>query len=339
MTNTAVQTDAKPFDTIRWGVLGAGAIATQFCTDLQHLPDHTVVAVGARTPGSNDAFAERFNIAKRHDSYAQLVDDPEVDVVYVATPHPQHFDAAMLAIEAGKAVLVEKPFTMNAADSRLLAKAAQTRGTFLMEAMWTWFLPHIVQLREVINSGRIGEIVTVTAEFGDQFGDDSPRAFVLEAGGGALLDIGIYPISFSAMLLGKPSDITGVADLSDGGVDVTTSIILRHPSGAHAVLNTTMLAGTPNGACVTGTRGRIEIEPEFFRPSSFSIVDTATKTRELVTVPHLGNGLRHQAAEVGRCLRAGLTESPILPLAQTISVMETIDEVGRQIGLHYPPRQ
>jgi predicted dehydrogenase len=325
-------------ETIRWGVLGAGGIAAEFCTDLQYLPDHQVVAVGARSSGTNTAFADRFNIAHRHSSYAELVADPDVDVVYVATPHPQHFDATKLAIEAGKHVLVEKPFTMNAADSRLLADAARTRGTFLMEAMWTWFLPHIVQIRELVHSGRIGEIVTVTAEFGEQFGNDSPRAFVLEQGGGALLDIGIYPVSFAAMLLGQPSDIIAAADLSDGGVDVTTSIILRHSGGAHAVLNTTMLAGTRNGACITGTLGRIEIEPEFFRPSSFEIVDTATGIRERVDVPHVGGGLRHQADEVGRCLRAGLTESPILPLAQTISIMETMDEVARQIGLHYPPR-
>ena len=325
-------------ETIRWGVLGAGGIAAEFCTDLQHLPDHRVVAVGARSSGTNTAFADRFNIARRHPSYEELVADPDVDVVYVATPHPQHFDAAMLAIEAGKHVLVEKPFTMNAADSRLLAGAARARGTFLMEAMWTWFLPHIVQIRELVNSGRIGEIVTVTAEFGEQFGADSPRAFVLEQGGGALLDIGIYPVSFAAMLLGQPTDIIAAADLSRGGVDVTTSIILRHSGGAHAVLNTTMLAGTRNGACITGTLGRIEIEPEFFRPSSFEIIDTATGTRERVSVPHVGSGLRHQANEVGRCLQTGLTESPILPLTKTISIMETIDEIARQIGLHYPQR-
>ena len=339
MTEPAENTRSNVGETIRWGVLGAGGIAASFCTDLQYLPDHQVVAVGARTPGTNIEFADRFSIANRHDSYAALVADPDVDVVYVATPHPQHFDAAMLAIEAGKAVLVEKPFTMNAADSRLLANAARARGTFLMEAMWTWFLPHIVQIREVVNSGRIGEIVTVTAEFGAQFGSDSPRAFVLEAGGGALLDVGIYPVSFAAMLLGKPSDIIAAADLSDGGVDVTTSIILRHTGGAHAILNTTMLGDTANGATITGSLGRIDIHPEFFRPTSFSIVDTATGAREKVSVPHVGGGLRHQADEVGRCLRSGLTESPILPLAQTISIMETIDEIARQIGLHYPPRQ
>jgi len=326
------------YETIRWGVIGAGGIAAEFCSDLAHLPDHAVVAVGARTPGTNTEFADRFNIAHRHDSYSDVVNDPDVDVVYVATPHPHHFDAAMMAIEAGKAVLVEKPFTMNAADSRLLADAARARGTFLMEAMWTRFLPHIVRMREVIESGRIGEIITVTAEFGEQFGDESPRAFVLQEGGGALLDIGIYPISFSAMLLGQPSEIIAAADLSDGGVDLTTSVILRHASGAHAIVNTTMLAGTPNGANVTGTLGRIEIEPEFFRPTSFTVVTAGSGERERIEIPHVGNGLRHQAAEVGRCLRLGLTESPILPLAQTISIMETLDEVGRQIGLHYPPR-
>ena len=335
MTGTSADREAH---IIRWGVLGAGGIATSFCSDLALLPDHQVVAVGARRPGTNTEFADRFNIPNRYDSYAGVVNDPEVDVVYVATPHPHHFDAAMLAIEAGKAVLVEKPFTMNAADSRLLAEAARVRGTFLMEAMWTWFLPHIVAIRELVDAGRIGEIVTVTAEFGAKFGEDSPRAFVLEEGGGALLDIGIYPVSFATMLLGQPQQIIAAADLGGNGVDVTTSIILRYSSGAHAVLNTTMLADTPNGACITGSLARIEIEPEFFRPSSFSIVDGDNTHRERVAVPHEGNGLRHQAAEVGRCLRIGLLESPILPVAQTISIMETLDEIGRQIGLNYPPR-
>jgi predicted dehydrogenase len=323
---------------IRWGILGAGSIAASFCSDLAYLPDHAVVAVGARKPGTNSDFANRFGIPNRYGSYVELVADPAVDVVYVATPHPHHFDAAMLAIKAGKAVLVEKPFTMNAADSQLLADEARSRGTFLMEAMWTWFLPHIVKVRELVESGRIGEIVTVTAEFGAHFGDDSPRAFVLEEGGGALLDIGIYPVSFSTMLLGQPRSVIASADLNDSGVDLTTSIILRYHSGAHAVLNATMLADTPNAACITGRVARIEIEPEFFRPTNITVVDGDNVRRERFEFPHEGNGLRHQAAHVGQCIRSELTESPIVPLAQTISIMETLDEIGRQIGLNYPPR-
>jgi predicted dehydrogenase len=320
---------------IRWGVIGAGGIATKFCDDLQLLPDHEVVAVGARSAGTSDAFASRFGIARVHASYADLAADPLVDAVYVATPHPMHHDAAMLAIEAGKAVLVEKPFTMDAAEARSLVEAARTRGTFLMEAMWTRFLPHMVAVRDVLASGRLGDLVLVTAEHGQWFAEDAEfRLFAPGLGGGALLDLGIYPVSFASMVLGTPSRITAVSDPAFTGVDAQTSVILRDDAGRHAVLTTTLAAATPNGAAISGTAARLEIEPTFYRPTSFRIVDRDGGV-EHVEVPHEGNGLRHQAAEVGRCLRAGLTESPILTLDETVSIMETMGEIRRQIGLDY----
>ncbi len=323
-------------DTIRWGVIGAGGIATKFCDDLRLLPDHAVVAVGSRTAGGADAFADRFGITRRHASYADLAADDEVDVVYVATPHPGHHDAAMLAIEAGKAVLVEKPFTMDADEARSLVEAARARGTFLMEAMWTRFLPHMVQVREVLASGRLGDIVLVTAEHGQWFPEDAEhRLFAPSLGGGALLDLGIYPVSFASMVLGTPTRITAVSDPAFTGVDAQTSMVLRDDAGRHAVLTTTLGAASPNGAAISGTLARLEIDPVFYRPTSFSVVDR-DGTTERVVVPHEGNGLRHQAAEVGRCLRAGLTESPILTLDETVAIMGTLDEVRRQIGLTYP---
>lgn len=321
---------------IRWGIIGAGGIATSFCDDLQLLDDHEVVAVGARSAGTSDAFASRFGISRTHSSYADLAADPLVDVVYVATPHPMHHDAAMLAIEAGKAVLVEKPFTMDAAQARSLVDAARARGTFLMEAMWTRFLPHIAAVRDVLASGRLGDIVLVTAEHGQWFAEDPEfRLFAPGLGGGALLDLGIYPVSFASMVLGTPTRITAVSDPAFTGVDAQTSVILRDDAGRHAVLTTTLAAATPNGAAISGTEARLEIEPTFYRPTSFSIVGR-DGDRERVEVPHVGNGLRHQAAEVGRCLRAGLTESPILTLDETVSIMGTMDEIRRQIGLTYP---
>lgn len=335
MTQTSSFDDGRP---IRWGVLGAGGIATNFCDDLQLLPDHEVVAVGARSAGTSDAFASRFGIARTHASYADLVADPEVDVVYVATPHPMHHDAAMLAIEAGKAVLVEKPFTMDAAEARSLVDAARAHGTFLMEAMWTRFLPHMVRIRDVLASGRLGELVLVTAEHGQWFAEDPEfRLFAPGLGGGALLDLGIYPVSFASMVLGTPTHITAVSNEAFTGVDAQTSMILRDDAGRHAVLTTTLAAATPNGAAISGTEARIEIDPTFYRPTSFRIVarDGAV---ERVDVPHEGLGLRHQAAEVGRCLRAGLTESPHLTLDETVSIMATLDEVRRQINLTYPQK-
>jgi predicted dehydrogenase len=320
---------------IRWGVIGAGGIATKFCDDLQLLPDHEVVAVGARSAGTSDAFASRFGIARVHSSYADLAAEPLVDAVYVATPHPMHHDAAMLAIEAGKAVLVEKPFTMDAAEARALVEAARGRGTLLMEAMWTRFLPHMVAVRDVLASGRLGDLVLVTAEHGQWFAEDADsRLFAPGLGGGALLDLGIYPVSFASMVLGTPSHITAVSNPAFTGVDAQTSVILRDDAGRHAVLTTTLAAATSNGATISGTVARLEIAPTFYRPTSFRIVDR-DGAEERVEVPHVGNGLRHQAAEVGRCLRKGLTESPVLTLDETVSIMETMDEIRRQIGFDH----
>ena len=334
MTETSNAYDGRP---IRWGILGAGGIATKFCDDLALLPDHDIAAVGARTAGSSDAFASRFGIERVHPSYADLVADPDVDAIYVATPHPMHHDAAHLAIEAGKAVLVEKPFTMDAAEARSLVAAARDSGTFLMEAMWTRFLPHMVAIREVLASGRLGDLVLVTAEHGQWFEPDPDfRLFAPGLGGGALLDLGIYPVSFASMVLGTPTHVTAVSNPAFTGVDAQTSMILRDDAGRHAVLTTTLSAASANGAVITGTDSRIEIDPTFYRPTGFTIVGR-DGSRERVESAHDGNGLRHQAAEVGRCLRAGLTESPVLPLDETVSIMETMDEVRRQIGLTYPP--
>ena len=325
-------------ETTRWGVLGAGGIATNFCDDLQLLPDHEVVAVGSRAAGSADAFASRFGIERVHASYAELAADDGIDAVYVATPHPKHHDAAMLAIEAGKAVLVEKPFTMDAAEARSLVAAARERGTFLMEAMWTRFLPHMAAVRDVLASGRLGDVVLVTAEHGQWFERDPAfRLFAPELGGGALLDLGIYPVSFASMVLGTPTRVTAVSDTAFTGVDAQTSVVLRDDAGRHAVLTTTLSAATTNGAAINGTEERIEIDPTFYRPTSFSIVSRDGE-RERVEIPVEGNGLRFQAAEVGRCLSEGLTESPLLPLDETVSILGTMDEIRTQIGLTYPPR-
>jgi len=322
--------------TIRWGIIGAGGIASKFCGDLVHATDHRVVAVGARAPGASDAFADRLGIERRHTSYVDLVQDPDVDVVYVATPHPLHHDVALLAIEAGKAVLLEKPFTMDAAQAGALVTASRERGTFLMEAMWTRFLPSFAALRDVIASGRLGAIALVTAELGQWFAHDvEHRLFNPALGGGALLDLGIYPVSFASMVLGTPTRIMARSDPTTTGVDAQTSMILSDDAGGHAVITTTLRAATPCRATISGTEARIEIEGTFYSARAFSIIDRDGNV-ERVDAPHVGHGLWYEAAEVGRCLRAGLTESPVMPLAETISIMETLDEVRRQIGLTYP---
>jgi predicted dehydrogenase len=320
----------------RWGVIGTGGIAAKFVTDLGLLPDTEVVAVGSRSQDSADAFADEFDIARRHPSYQSLVDDPDVDAVYVSTPHPGHFPAAMLAIQAGKAVLCEKPFTLNATEAAELIAAARQRGVFLMEAMWTRFLPHVVRIRELLMEGTLGDLTTVLADHGGFFPHDPQhRLFNLELGGGALLDLGVYPVSFASMVLGSPAKVTAVSAPATTGVDAQTSMLLEHDGGQHAVLTTTLEARTPNRAAIVGTLARIEVDATWYAPSGFTVVAVDGKELERFVDEHRGNGLRHQAAEVARCLADGRQESAVMPLDESLSIMKTLDEVRRQIGLVY----
>jgi predicted dehydrogenase len=321
---------------IRWGIIGTGGIASAFTGDLALLSDAHAVAVGSRSQSSADAFGDRFGIARRYPSYEALADDPDIDAIYVATPHPGHHAAALLGINAGKAVLVEKPFTINAGEARDLIAAAQSRGTFLMEAMWTRFLPHVIRIREIIAGGRLGEIRSVIADHGQWFPKNPDhRIYAPVLGGGALLDLGIYPLSFASMIFGTPTKVTAVSDVAFTGVDAQTSIVLQYEGGRQSISFTTLETRTANQAAINGTDARIEVDGVFYSPSSFSVISRDGAV-ERFDIPHEGHGLRHQAAEVGRCLRAGLTESPILTLAETLSIMETLDEVRRQIGLRYP---
>jgi predicted dehydrogenase len=334
VTEQAAQESYRP---IRWGIIATGGIARAFARDLTLLPDARLVAVGSRSAGTADAFADEFDVPNRHGSYQSLVEDPEVDAVYVSTPHPGHYDAAMRAIRAGKAVLVEKPFTIDADEAGELIAAARDGGTFLMEAMWTRFLPDMVRVREILREGTLGEIVSVTAEHGQWFElDPEFRLFKPELGGGALLDLGIYPVSFASLVLGTPRKVTAVSDPAFTGVDAQTSMIFQYDGGAHAVLTTTSYALTGNAAAINGTRARLELAGTFYRPTTFRVIGRDDVVLESYDTLAEGNGLRFQAAEVGRCLRAGLTESPLLPLDETLAIMRTMDEIRGQIGLTYP---
>lgn len=321
---------------IRWGIIATGGIAHTFARDLDLLPDAEIVAVGSRSQAGADRFGDEFDVPHRHAGYEALVADPDVDAVYVATPHPGHHDAALLAIRAGKAVLVEKPFTMDAAEARELIDAARAQGTFLMEAMWTRFLPHIARLREILASGVLGEVEVVTAAHGQWFAPDpGHRIFAPELGGGALLDLGIYPVSFANLVLGAPARITAVSTPAFTGIDGTTSIVFQYDGGAHALLTTSSLAKSANRAEIDGTEARVELDGWFYNPTTFRVITRDEQVVERFDEARVGHGLRYQAAEVGRCLRAGLTESPLLPLDETLSIMQTMDEIRRQIGLSY----
>jgi predicted dehydrogenase len=316
--------DSSP---LRWGILGTGSIARTFATDLRLTESGVISAVGSRSRESADRFADAFGIEVRHPSYESLVADPAVDVIYVATPAPMHRDNAILALRAGKPVLVEKPFAINAAEAAEIVEVARATGLFAMEAMWTRFLPHIGVVREWLARGALGEVVTVTADHGQWFPfDPAFRLFAPELGGGALLDLGVYPVSFASMILGTPNRIATVVDPAITGVDAQTSMVFGYESGAHAVLTCTLRAKSPTRASIVGTEARIEIDGDFYAPATVTLVPReGALTR--VQSTHEGRGLRHQADEVARRLAAGDRESPLMPLDETVSIMQTMDDV------------
>ncbi|MFC9390828.1 Gfo/Idh/MocA family protein [Streptomyces venezuelae] len=324
-------------DTVRWGILATGGIAERFTTDLRTLDGAEVVAVASRTEASAKAFADRFGIPRAYGDWAGLYADEDVDVVYVATPHHAHREAAGRALEAGKAVLCEKALTLNAREAEELVTLSRDRGLFLMEAMWMYCNPLIRRIAELVREGAIGEIRTVQADFGlaGPFAAGH-RLRDPAVGGGALLDLGVYPVSFAQLLLGEPDRVQAHALLSPEGVDLNTGMLLGwSDSGASALLSCSIAAGTPMTASVTGSLGRIDVPSGFFFPERFTLHRAGHEPEEFTTSddPH---SLRHEAAEVMRCLRAGETESPLVPLDGSLAVMRTLDAVRDRVGVRYP---
>lgn len=321
--------------TTKWGIIGTGNIAKQFARGLAAMPDAELTAVGSRTAASAQAFADEFGAARAHSSYEALAADPEVQAVYIATPHPMHLENSLLCIEAGKAVLVEKPFTLNAKEAKTLIDAAQAKGVFAMEAMWTRFFPVMTKLKELVESGAIGEIKLLQADFGynSPFNPDS-RTDNAELGGGALLDVGVYPISLASYVLGSPTEVSSYAHLGPTGVDEQAAIILNHEDGALALISTAIRATTPHEAVIMGSKGNIRLPAPWWKPETL-LLQTGEETETFNSpLPH--NGYPYEAAEVARCLEAGLTESPVMPLAETLAIMQTLDTCRAQWGMKYP---
>jgi predicted dehydrogenase len=312
---------------VRWGIISTGGIAHKFVDDLRFTGGDLAVAVGSRSLESATTFADKFNIARRYGTYEELVKDPDVDVVYIGTPHPMHFENTKLALENGKPVLVEKAFTMTEREASELVELATSKDLFLMEAMWTRCLPHIAVVKELIADGEIGDIVAIEADHGQWFDyDPSSRWFNPELGGGALLDLGVYPVSFASMLLGEPTTALRIIDYAPTGVDQQMSMIFGYEGGAQAYLNTTTRSKTPTTATVSGTKARIEIDGAFYTPSAFSLKtrDGSERRFEFSTQ---GRGMHYEATEVARCLREGLKESPLMPLAESVSIMRTMEKL------------
>jgi predicted dehydrogenase len=320
----------------RWGILGPGNIARKFVTGVKALADHEVIAVGSRQLATADKFADDFAIPRRHVGYEALAADPNVDAIYVATPHPMHKENTLTALRGGKHVLCEKPFTINAAETQELIAEARARKLFLMEAMWTRYIPLIAEVRRLIADGVIGQVRMVAADFGYRasFRANS-RAFDPALGGGGLLDVGVYPISLASMLLGAPDRITGLAELGQTGVDEQAAMVLGYPGGQLAVLYTAVRTSTPQDAVIMGENGMIRIHPPFWIPKRMTLA-VAGKAPQEIEVPYEANGYNYEAAEVANCVRAGQLESKIMPLDESLAIMQTMDAIRAQWGLKYP---
>ncbi|WP_434741883.1 Gfo/Idh/MocA family protein [Micromonospora sp. SH-82] len=319
----------------RWGILATGNIAAQFAADLSLVPGAELVAVGSRTAASAEAFAARHGVERAYGSWADLAADDDLDVVYVATPHSAHHEATMTCLDAGRAVLVEKPFTLDLADSTELVETARSRGIFLMEAMWMRCNPVVRQVCDLVADGAIGALTTVQADFGiaGPFPPES-RMRAKALGGGALLDLGVYPVSLAHLLLGVPEHVRSWAKISPEGVDENTGIVFGYDSGAVATLSCGILGQTPIRAVIGGTTGRIELADPFFRPGTVT-VHRAGAEPETIVAEHVGSGYQDEAIEVQRCLAEGLTESPLVPHSATLEVMGLLDAVRAQIGVSY----
>jgi len=320
----------------RWGILGTGAIARQFVKGLRSLPEAEVLAVGSRAGTSAKKFTDKWDIPHRHASYTDLAADPDVDVVYIATPHPFHAENAELCLEAGKAVLCEKPFSVNAAQAERVVGLAREKSLFLMEGMWTRFFPLIEEVRRLVSGGALGEVRMLNVDFGFRADPDpASRLFAPGLGGGALLDVGVYCVSFASMVLGRSSGSVGISHLGETGVDEQASVILEHEGGRLANLSISIRTTTPQEATIVGTEGYVRIHPPWWRPSSMT-VSRPGQEDEYVEIPGSGNGFNYEAAEVMRRLEAGETESGIRPLDETISVMKTMDDIRAAWGFEYP---
>ena len=318
-----------------WGILGPGGIARAFAKDLTFLEGHTIGAVGSRSLANAQVFANDFG-GTAYGSYEELVNDSTIDAIYVATPHPAHHDNVILALNAGKPVLCEKPFAVNAAEAQAMVDAASHNKVALMEAMWARFLPHYAKVREIIASGVLGPILSIHADHGQRLADQNiPRLVDPHLAGGALLDLGIYPISFAHMILGNPLSISSSAVMTDKGVDAQTSMIFTYENGAHSVLTTTMIEQTPCRAVVAGLHGWLEIDRTFYNPASMRVILNDGSVTQYPST-YTGHGLREQAESFKRLVQSGKLESEILSWQDTIDIMKTMDAVREQIGLKYP---
>jgi predicted dehydrogenase len=321
---------------LRWGILGTGWIARHMTSDLA-IHGSPVTAVGSRTQSKADAYAAEFGIPAAHGSYEALVADPDVDVIYVATPHPSHVADATLALEAGKHVLLEKPYTINAAEARVVADLARERGLVVLEAMWTRWMPHMIRLREIIAAGTLGDVRTVIVDHDQKLSQDPASRLQDPAlGGGALLDLGVYPVSFAWDVFGAPTTVHAISSPTATGVDRQTAILFGYADGQQAVMHTALDTKGPNTASVIGVEARVEIDSTWYFPTTMRVIGPDENVIEEFDGRSEGRGMQFQAAAIERIVASGALEDDILPPSESIAIMETLDQIRAQIGLRYP---
>lgn len=320
--------------TFRWGIIGAGGIARTFARDIGLLENHEIAAIGSRDLAKAEKFAAEFH-ATPLGSYEDLVAS-DVDAVYVATPHSLHAENSILALNAKKPVLCEKPFAVNAVQASAMISASQENSVALMEAMWSRFLPHYQSVREIVDSGELGELVALYADHGQPLpADRYYRLHAPELAGGALLDLGIYPISLAFMVLGEPDSIIASSEPTESGVDAQTSMIFSYFTGQQAVMTTTLKVRTPCTAQIIGTRGRINIDGNFYTPTSMQVIIDGKVARE-IPKNYQGHGIREQARVFAEVVRSGELESPLMSHQESLAIMQVMDEIREMIGLRYP---
>jgi predicted dehydrogenase len=321
---------------LRWGILATGGIAHAFTSDLR-TAGLDVRAVGSRSAGGAESFAHEFGIPRTHSSYESLVADDEIDIVYIATPHPMHAENALRAIENGKHVLVEKAFTLNAGEAAAVQAAAESAGVLAMEAMWTRYLPHMTRIREIIAAGDLGEVRVVHADHSQKLSSDpAHRLNALELGGGALLDLGIYPVSFAWDMLGAPTSISARGRLGETGADTEVATLFTHESGAVSTTVSSSRAAGPVTAHVVGTEGRIDIDRTWYAPTTFRLTRPDGLVDEEFVPQGDGRGMQYQALAAERIIAEGRRDSDVLPLAESVAIMRTLDEIRAQVGVRYP---
>ncbi|QXC61591.1 Gfo/Idh/MocA family oxidoreductase [Aquihabitans sp. G128] len=335
MTGRSAERLGAGTGTWRWGIAGTGGIATSFTEDLARVEGAEVVAVGSRTQAGAHAFAARHGIARAHGSYEALAEDPDVDVLYVATPHPDHHAQALRALAAGKHVVCEKPLALNAAQAAEVVAAADAADRFLLEAVWSRFLPAYDVLRQVLADGEVGQPQQVDADFGYVMAfDPGHRLFDPALGGGATLDQGIYPVQLGHLVLGPPDAVVATGHVGATGVDEHVVAGLRHPGGGLTVAKASLRASLACEARISGTLGAIELPAFMHCPQAITVSSPAG--RRTIEAPMRGHGLCHEAAEVQRCLQAGERQSPQHPWADTLAIAATLDAVRAALGVRYP---